>query len=42
MKRFRTPILTPLALLFLWATLLSIDAVAQQKTLKEQVVGTWM
>lgn len=41
MKRFRTLMLIPMALLCLGVTLPSIDAVAQQKTLKEQVVGTW-
>ena len=41
MKRLHTLTLTTMALLFLGVTLPSSDAVGQQKTLKEQVVGTW-
>ncbi|HZC00366.1 MAG TPA: lipocalin-like domain-containing protein [Gammaproteobacteria bacterium] len=41
MNRLRTLTLTTLALLFLGVALPSGDAVGQQKTLKEQVVGTW-
>lgn len=41
MKRLRTLTLTAMALLVLGVTMPSSDAVAQQKTLKEQVVGTW-
>jgi lipocalin-like protein len=41
MNRFGTLTLTALALLFLGVALPSGDAVGQQKTLKEQLVGTW-
>ena len=41
MKRLHTLTLTTMALLFLGVTLPSSDAVGQQKTLQEQVVGTW-
>lgn len=41
MERLRKLTLTIVALLALGASLLSRDAVAQQKTLKEQIVGTW-
>lgn len=40
-NRLSTLTLTVMALVFLGVTLPSGDAVAQQKTLKEQVVGTW-
>lgn len=41
MKRLRALTLTTMALLFLGVALPSGDAVGQQKTMKEQVVGTW-
>ena len=41
MKRLRTLALTTVVLLDLGVSLPSRDAVAQQKTLNEQVVGTW-
>jgi Lipocalin-like domain len=41
MNRLSTIILIAMALLFLGVALPSGDAAAQQKTLKEQVVGTW-
>lgn len=41
MKRFRTLTLIALALTFLGLALPSGGAVGQQKTLKEQLVGTW-
>ncbi len=41
MNRLRTLTLVTMALLFLGVTLPSGDAVGQQKTLKEQLVGTW-
>lgn len=41
MNRLRTNIVAALAALYLVAFLLGGDAVAQQKTLKEQLVGTW-
>jgi hypothetical protein len=41
MKRLRTLTLTTMALLFLGVALPPSDAVARQKTLKEQLVGTW-
>ncbi|MBI4274610.1 MAG: lipocalin-like domain-containing protein [Rhizobiales bacterium] len=41
MNRLRTLTLTTMALLFLGVALPSGDAVGQQKTLKEQLVGTW-
>jgi hypothetical protein len=41
MKRLRTLTLTTAALLALGVSVPSRDAIAQQKTLKEQVVGTW-
>lgn len=41
MHRLSTLTLTTMALLFLGVALPSGDAVGQQKTLKEQLVGTW-
>ncbi len=41
MNRLSTVTPTALALLLLGTALLSIDAMAQQKPLKEQIVGTW-
>ena len=41
MNRVGTLALTTMALLFPGVALLSGDAVGQQKTLKEQLVGTW-
>ena len=41
MKRFSLLAPTTLALLFLGVALPSSNAVGQEKTLKEQVVGTW-
>jgi hypothetical protein len=41
MNRLSTLTLTAMGLLVLGVALLSSEAVAQQKTLKEQVVGTW-
>jgi hypothetical protein len=41
MKRLRTLMLTAVATVGLGVTLASTVEVAQQKTLKEQVVGTW-
>lgn len=41
MNRLNTVALTAMPLLFLGVGLPSSDAVAQQKTLKEQVIGTW-
>ena len=41
MNRLSTLTLTNMALLFLGVALPSGDAVGQQKTLKEQLVGTW-
>ena len=41
MNQLRTFTLTAMALLFLGVALPSRDAVGQQKTLKEQLVGTW-
>ena len=41
MNRLSTLTLTTMALLFLGVALPSGDAVGQQKTLKEQLVGTW-
>ena len=42
MNRLSTLKLTTMALLFLGVALPSGDAVGQQRTLKEQLVGTWM
>jgi hypothetical protein len=42
MNRLSTLATTAMALLFLAVVLPSVDAVAQQQTLKEQVVGTWI
>jgi hypothetical protein len=42
MKRLNTLALTTMSLLFLGVVLLAGDAVAQQKSLKEQLVGTWI
>lgn len=41
MNRLSTLTLTTMALLFLGVALPSGDAIGQQKTLKEQLVGTW-
>jgi len=41
MNRLSTLTLTTMAMLFLGVTLSSGDAVGQEKTLKEQLVGTW-
>ena len=41
MNRLSTLILTPMVLLFLGVALPLGDAVGQEKTLKEQIVGTW-
>jgi Lipocalin-like domain len=41
MKRLSTLTVTTMSLLLLGAVLLAGDAVAQQKSLKEQLVGTW-
>lgn len=41
MNRFGTLTLTTIALLFLGVALPSADVIGQQKTLKEQLVGTW-
>jgi Lipocalin-like domain len=41
MKRFRPIALTAMALLTLGVALPSADALSQDKTLKEQIVGTW-
>ena len=41
MQRLRSFAVTTLSLLTLGAVLLADDAVAQQKSLKEQLVGTW-
>jgi len=41
MKRLSLLTLTAMALLFLGVELLSGEAVGQEKTLKEQLVGTW-
>lgn len=41
MKRLRALTLTTMAMLFLAVALPPSDAVGQQKTLKEQLVGTW-
>lgn len=42
MKRLSTLTVTTMSLLFLGVILLAGDAVAQQKLLKEQLVGTWI
>jgi hypothetical protein len=42
MKPFTTLITAPLALLCLGIALFASDAVGQQKTLKELIVGTWV
>ena len=41
MNRLGTMSLSAMALVFLGVTLTSVDAVGQEKTLKEQLVGTW-
>ena len=41
MNRLSTLALSTMALVFLGFTLTSVDAVGQEKTLKEQLVGTW-
>jgi len=41
MKRLSTLAVTTMSLLFLGVVLLTGDAVAQHKSLKEQLVGTW-
>lgn len=41
MSRFTTHTLPAMALMFLGVTLISADARSQEKTLKEQLVGTW-
>ena len=41
MRRLSMLTMTTMSLLFLGIALLAGDAVAQQKTLKEQLVGTW-
>ena len=42
MKRLSTLALTTMSLLLLGVVLLAGDAIAQQKSLKEQLVGTWI
>ena len=42
MKRLSTLAVTTMSLLLLGVVLLAGDAIAQQKSLKEQLVGTWM
>jgi len=42
MKRLSTLALTTMSLLLLEVVLLAGDAIAQQKSLKEQLVGTWI
>jgi len=41
MNKLSTLSLSTMALVFLGVTLTSVDAVGQEKTLKEQLVGTW-
>jgi hypothetical protein len=41
MKEHPTPTLTAISILALMVIHLTGDAIAQQKTLKEQLVGTW-
>lgn len=41
MNRLGTLSLSAMALVFLGVTLTTVDAVGQEKTLKEQLVGTW-
>jgi len=41
MKRLSTLVVTTMSLLFLGVVLPAGDAIAQQKSLKEQLVGTW-
>ena len=42
MKQLSTLALTTMSLLLLGVVLLAGDAIAQQKSLKEQLVGTWI
>ena len=42
MKRLSTLALTTMSLLLLGVVLLAGDVIAQQKSLKEQLVGTWI
>ncbi|MGH8518310.1 MAG: hypothetical protein ACREUE_12720, partial [Panacagrimonas sp.] len=42
MKRLSTLALTTMSLLLLGVVLLAGDVIAQEKSLKEQLVGTWI